>query len=587
MTTNLALMVPGADSHGGVVEVRAPFDSKLIATLDAATSTTIEQALASANALFRDRSRWLSRAQRIEILVRTAELMDQQAPVLARLATQEGGKPLQDSRVEVARAIDGVRNCVDCLRASAGREIPMGLDAASSGRLAYTRHEPIGPVVAVSAFNHPLNLIVHQVAPAIAAGNPVIVKPAEDTPLSCYRFVQLLHAAGLPEHWCQVLVVNHVEVATQLVTDPRVAFFSFIGSSRVGWMLRSKLAPGTRCALEHGGAAPVIVDAGADIDQAIPLLTRGGFYHAGQVCVSVQRVFCHDSIVRDMAERLACSAKNLRVGDPLLETTEVGPLIRYREVNRVHEWVLEARSAGAEVLTGGNTLTDSCYAPTVLFNPPDHVRVSQQEIFGPVVCVYSFITMDEAIARANALPFAFQASVFTRDLDRALYASGRLDASAVMVNDHTAFRVDWMPFAGLRQSGLGTGGIPCTFHEMQTTKMTVLFVNCPYPTLGQDAVPVGVVTIGPHCSKPYTTSSLFNISGMSYGAISTPAVLALSNGARMAGCWMNTGEGGLSPCHLEGGADIVFQIGTAKYGVRDAGESLMTTACARSPRIHR
>ena len=188
----------------------------------------------------------------------------------------------------------------------------------------------------------------------------------------------------------------------------------------------------------------------------------------------MQRVFVHASIARDVAERLAHSVKCLRVGDPLFETTEVGPLIRHREVNRVHGWVLEARSAGAEVLSGGNTLTESCYAPTVLFDPPDKSRVSQQEIFGPVVCVYPFTGLDAAIARANALPFAFQAAVFTRDLDRALYASTRLDASAVMVNDHTAFRVDWMPFAGLRQSGLGTGGVPWTFHEMQTAKMTVL-----------------------------------------------------------------------------------------------------------------
>jgi acyl-CoA reductase-like NAD-dependent aldehyde dehydrogenase len=239
-------------------------------------------------------------------------------------------------------------------------------------------------------------------------------------------------------------------------------------------MLRSKLAPGTRCALEHGGAAPVIMDTDADIEAAIPLLVKGGFYHAGQVCVSVQRVFVHASIARDVAARLAHSAKHLRVGDPLFETSDVGPLIRHREVNRVHQWVLEARNAGAELLTGGNTLSESCYAPTVLFDPPAESRVSQQEVFGPVVCVYPFADIDEAITRANALPFAFQASVFTRDLNRALYVSERLDASAVMVNDHTAFRVDWMPFAGLRRSGLGTGGIPYTFHEMQTTKMMVL-----------------------------------------------------------------------------------------------------------------
>jgi acyl-CoA reductase-like NAD-dependent aldehyde dehydrogenase len=474
MTANLTLMVPDTDQIDGVIEVRAPYDGELIATLDAAATDAVEQALATAHALHRDRTRWLSRAQRIEILTKTQELMQQQAPLLALQAAHEGGKPIRDSRVEIVRAIEGVRSSIDCLRSHAGREIPMGLDAASGHRLAFTRHEPVGPVVAVSAFNHPLNLIVHQVAPAIAAGNPVIVKPAEDTPLSCYRFVQLLHQAGLPVQWCQALVVNNVELVTQLVTDPRVAFFSFIGSSRVGWMLRSRLAPGTRCALEHGGAAPVIISRDADIEAAVPLLAKGGFYHAGQVCVSVQRIFVHADIARDVAERLTNAVKHLRVGDPLYETTDVGPLIRHREVNRVHEWVLDARDSGADVMCGGNTLTESCYAPTVLFNPSSDARVSQQEIFGPVVCIYPYTDLDKAIAQANALPYAFQASVFTGDLDTALYASRLLDASAVMVNDHTAFRTDWMPFAGLRQSGLGTGGIHCTFRDMQTSKMTVL-----------------------------------------------------------------------------------------------------------------
>lgn len=474
MLSNLTLMVPGAKDYDGVVDVRAPFDGEMIATLDAASANTIETALATAQRVFRDRRQWLSKEKRIGILGRVADLMEQQAPVLARLAAQEGGKPLADSIIEVTRAIDGVRNCIDCLRGNGGHEIPMGLDSASAGRIAFTRHEPIGPVVAVSAFNHPLNLIVHQVAPAVAAGNPVIIKPAEDTPLSCYRFVQFLYEAGLPQEWCQALVVKDVQLATQLVTDPRVAFFSFIGSSQIGWMLRSKLSPGTRCALEHGGAAPVIVGADADIGNAIPLLTKGGFYHAGQVCVSVQRVFCQQSIADEFAGRLAHAAKHLRVGDPLIETTDVGPLIRHREVNRVHEWVLEARNAGAKILTGGNTLSESCYSPTVLLNPPDDTAVSQREIFGPVVCIYSYDDIDEAISRANSLPVAFQASVFTQDLDNALYISTRLDASAVMVNDHTAFRTDWMPFAGLRQSGLGTGGIPYTFHEMQTEKMTLL-----------------------------------------------------------------------------------------------------------------
>ena len=446
----------------------------MLATIDTADSAAVEQALTTAYALFRDRSQWLSKAQRIDILQKTAQLMGEQRDALALAAAAEGGKPLIDSQVEIDRAIDGVHNCIECLRTAAGHEIPMDTNAASAGRLAMTQHEPIGVVVAVSAFNHPINLIVHQVGPAIAAGCPVIIKPAEDTPLSCFRLVELLREAGLPEGWCQPLVVSELVAATQLVTDARVGFFSFIGSAKVGWMLRSRLAPGVRCALEHGGAAPVIMADDADLDTAVPLLSRGGFYHAGQVCVSVQRVFCQRSQVQQLAERLAAAASTLSVGDPTAAGTEVGPLIRPREVTSVHEWVTEAVQAGAGLLCGGEVLSESCYAPTVLLDPPQEAKVSQLEIFGPVVCIYSYDDIDAAIARANALDVAFQAAVFTRTLDTALQCYRQLDASAVMVNDHTAFRVDWMPFAGLRHSGLGVGGIPYTFHDMQIEKMLVV-----------------------------------------------------------------------------------------------------------------
>jgi acyl-CoA reductase-like NAD-dependent aldehyde dehydrogenase len=216
------------------------------------------------------------------------------------------------------------------------------------------------------------------------------------------------------------------------------------------------------------------VAADADLDAAIDLLAKGGFYHAGQVCVSVQRVFADRAIARKVAERLADRARSLRVGDPTLPETEVGPLIRNREVDRVDEWVREAVAGGAETLCGGKVLSPSTYAPTVLYEPPDDAKVSTLEVFGPVVCVYSYDSMDDAIARANSLPVAFQAAVFTRDLDIAMKTYDQLDASAIMVNDHTAFRVDWMPFAGIRESGLAIGGIPYTMHDMQMEKMLVV-----------------------------------------------------------------------------------------------------------------
>ncbi len=466
-------MVPGAKSRSKAVVVRAPFDGAEIARVATADAGAVERALATAQALFADRDGWLPPAQRAGILERTAALMAERSDELALEAAREGGKPLVDSKVEVTRAIEGVRLCAEGVRTQHGVEVPM-TSKASEHRLAFTRLEPIGPVVAVSAFNHPLNLIVHQVGPAVAAGCPVIVKPAGATPISCMRFVELLHEAGLPEPWVQAALCADHEVTRKLVVDPRVAFFSFIGSARVGWDLRSKLAPGTRCALEHGGVAPVVVAADADTDDMLPLLAKGGFYHAGQVCVSVKRVYVDATIARDVALALARRAEALVVGDPTKPETEVGPLIRHAETDRVHAWVTEAVESGAELLCGGRKLSAACYAPTVLFDPPDDAKVSREEVFGPVVCVYSSSDLDDSIRRANALPFAFQSAVFTKSLDTALRACRRLAASAVMVNDHTAFRVDWMPFAGLGSSGLGVGGIRHTLRDMQIEKLAVI-----------------------------------------------------------------------------------------------------------------
>lgn len=457
-----------------VESVNAPFDGVELAQIETAGAEHIEASLSLAYSVFRDRKRWLSVSERIDILNNAATMMSQQVNRIALAAAEEGGKPLVDSIVEVNRAIDGLHLCVETIRSEQGNVIPMNFNIGSSQRIAFTQKEPIGVVVAVSAFNHPLNLIVHQVAAAVAAGCPVIVKPAMDTPLSCWRFVKILHEAGLPIEYCQVLPIVDNDIASGLVSDKRVGFFSFIGSAKVGWMLRAMLAPGTRCALEHGGAAPAIVAEDADLNTAIPLLLKGGFYHAGQVCVSVQRVFVHESIALNLAKQLAEQGQALKVGDPTLESTDVGPLIRHNEVQRVHQWVSEAADSGGTVLSGGIPINDSCYPCTVIYNPPQNARVSQLEIFGPVICVYSYRNIDEAIALANALPVAFQASVFTQNINTAMRVYKNIDASTVMVNEHTAFRVDGMPFAGLRESGLGVGGIAHTIADMQIEKMAVI-----------------------------------------------------------------------------------------------------------------
>ena len=455
------------------LEVVNPFDLKPIGSVPLTDWETVDQYLETAHSLFRNRKAWMPSYQRIEILKKAAKIMSEQFEALAFQIADEGGKPLMDARVEVTRAIDGVGLCIKELSHMAGTEIPMDLTEAGAGRMAFTTREPIGVVVAISAFNHPLNLIIHQVAPAIAVGCPVLVKPAGNTPLSCKAFIDILYEAGLPEEWCRFVACDN-ETAEKMVTDPRVGFFSFIGSSKIGWMLKSKLSPGTRCALEHGGVAPVIADDSADIDAMIPSLLKGGFYHSGQVCVSVQRIFAPKDKAKDIAQLLAEKASELVVGNAIDEKTECGPLIRPQEVNRVAEWVDEAKSGGANIVTGGKKLSDTTYAPTVILNPATDAKVSNMEIFGPAVCVYSYDDMNSVIETANSLPFAFQASVFTKNLDVAMHAIQNLDATAVMVNDHTAFRVDWMPFAGRRQSGYNVGGIGYTMHDMTQDKMAVI-----------------------------------------------------------------------------------------------------------------
>ncbi|MBA4052580.1 MAG: aldehyde dehydrogenase, partial [Erythrobacter sp.] len=281
-------------------EVVNPFDLAPIGSVPTHDWDAVDGALARAHALARDRSQWKKPHQRAAILHRAMGIMKERRDHLAFQIANEGGKPLIDARVEVDRAINGMELCIHEIGSLRGTEIPMGLTAAGDGRLAWTTREPIGVVVAVSAFNHPLNLIVHQVAPAVATGCPVIVKPSADTPLSCFEFIAILHEAGLEPDWAQAVQPPR-DVSERMVSDPRVAFFSFIGSAGVGWSLRSKLAPGARCALEHGGVAPVIVDRSANLDLAVPSIVKGSFYHSGQVCVSVQRVYAHASIVDELA----------------------------------------------------------------------------------------------------------------------------------------------------------------------------------------------------------------------------------------------------------------------------------------------
>jgi acyl-CoA reductase-like NAD-dependent aldehyde dehydrogenase len=450
--------------------VHAPWDGRLLDTLAVSSEAEVEAAFAQAQALFRDRRRWLPKIERVAILRRAAAIARGRREALALQVASESGKPLRDALIEIDRGIDGIELCVETLRAEAGHVIPMDLNATSQGRVAFTQMEPIGVVLGLAAFNHPFNLVIHQVAPAIAAGAPVIVKPSPKTPLSCRAVVEIFHEAGLPKAWAQMVLPFDLGVIGRMVSDPRVAFLSFIGSAAVGWKLRSMLAPGARCALEHGGVAPVIVAGDADLSQAIPRLGRAGFWHAGQACVSVQRIFCAREILGDLTAGLSAVADRMVIGDPTRPETEVGPIITHAEADRIGAWV---DASGAQVATGGRRLSPSTYANTVLVNPSPTADVSRREVFGPVVCLYPYDDIDTAIATANDLPFSFQAAVFSRNIDTAMHCFRHLDGTAVMVNEHPLFRVDWMPFAGARQSGLGVGGIPHSIRDMQTEKMMV------------------------------------------------------------------------------------------------------------------
>jgi acyl-CoA reductase-like NAD-dependent aldehyde dehydrogenase len=455
------------------LKVNNPYDNKLIKEIPIDGKTEVEKAISISYDLFQSQSNWLPAYKRIDVLERVIAIMRSRVDELIKIAAEEGGKPYVDTEIEVQRAINGVKLAIENIPLQKGEQIPMGHTKSSVNRLAYTMREPIGVVSSISAFNHPLNLIIHQTVPAIAVGSPVIIKPALTTPLSCLAFMEILKEANLPDGWCQAVVCNNND-AEKLATDHRINYLSFIGSARIGWYLRSKLSHGTRCALEHGGAAPVIVDREAEFKTMLPALLKGAFYHAGQVCVSVQRIFAEKNICSELANELASMANELSVGDQLDKATDLGPLISPAEVDRIEEWVSEAINKGGKVLCGGERISDSCYKPTVILNPPDDVRASTEEIFGPVVCVYSYSDRDEAINRANSLPFAFQAAVFTNNLEIAFDTVKKLNATAVMINDHTAFRVDWMPFGGRDSSGIGMGGIQYSMNEMTREKMFVI-----------------------------------------------------------------------------------------------------------------
>jgi acyl-CoA reductase-like NAD-dependent aldehyde dehydrogenase len=450
-----------------------PWNRQLIASLPFHTESDLEHALETGHTLFETKRERLEPFRRIEILKSFSTLVEQNEESLLFTAIEEGGKPLQDSRLEFSRALNGIQLAIGEIVQWGGSSLPMGLTNASTGRIAFTQREPIGLVVAISAFNHPINLIIHQVITALAAGCPVIVKPSLKTPLTCLSLANLLYEAGLPKDWLHVLLLPD-HLTAKLAGDIRVKFLNFIGSAKVGWKLKSQLAPGTRCALEHGGIAPVIVGPDAPLGEIAPALIKSGFYHAGQVCVSTQRIYIHESLAEKFCTHLKTLTENLITGDPQIESTQIGPIISEDAIARIDKAVQDALKEGARLVTGGYKINDTLYAPTLLWNPPSYSSISKEEVFGPVIALYPYRNLGEALESANKSPYPFQAGVFSQDIDFVLRAANELKASSVMINDTPAFRTDWMPFGGREQAGEGVGGIGYAMREMSQEKLWVI-----------------------------------------------------------------------------------------------------------------
>lgn len=449
-----------------------PFDQNIIGQISLNTEEEALEKLHDAHKLFSNPSNWLSIPKRREILTKLKSILANNREKIIATAISEGGKPYKDTVIEFERGLNAIDVAIWELFRLKGDVIAMEQNEASMHRHAYTIKEPRGVVFAISAFNHPFNLIIHQVIPCVATSCPVLIKPALKTPLTCKLVVDALHEAGLDSTWCHYLPIEN-DVCEKLVGNDKISFMSFIGSASVGWFLRSRLAAGAHCSLEHGGIAPVILDRDIENLDVIPKLIRSAFYHAGQVCVSTQRIYVHEDDAEDFLGALSTMAKKLIVGDPQDPNTDVGPLISATEVNRVAQWVDNSVKSGGVLVTGGTRLLKSCYEPTIVYNPPPGELLSTEEIFGPVVAVYSYKTIQEAISRANDTKYCFQAAIFTNDVKNAFKAATLLQGRTILINDHTAFRVDWMPFGGHRQSGLGVSGIGYSMQDLTIDKLLV------------------------------------------------------------------------------------------------------------------
>ncbi len=450
--------------------VRAPFDGAEVARLPRPSAGDVESAVAKAVAVFEE-TRALPTYVRVAILRRVAAALESRRDALGETIAREAGKPLKAARTEVERASATFSAAAAALEAWKGDMLPLDVNAASLGRWGVVKRVPLGPVLAITPFNFPLNLTAHKVAPAIAVGAPVVQKPASQTPLSALALQAIVREAGWPADAYAVLPISGRE-AEKLVTDPRLPVVSFTGSGAVGWRLR-EIAPRKRVGLELGGNAAAVVHSDADLDDAAARVAAGAFGYAGQSCISVQRALVQRDVFDAFREKLLAKTAALVCGDPLDATTDVGPMISPEESERVTAWIAEAVAGGARVLSGG-TRNGSVVLPTVLAGTSRDMRVEAQEVFAPVVTLTAYDTWDEALRRVNDSKYGLQAGIFTRDFGRIQRAFDVLEVGGILVNDVPTWRADRMPYGGVKESGIGREGPAYAMEEFTEPRLLVL-----------------------------------------------------------------------------------------------------------------
>ncbi len=455
---------------GEPMEIRAPWDQRVVGVVFRGTRAHAESAIAAAERAFQV-TRKLPAYERQAVLRRVVAALGARRGEFARVLAEEAGKPIKAARVEVERAIFTLDVAAEEATRIYGEVQPLDLQPQAAGRWAILRHFPLGPVAAIIPFNFPLNLAAHKIGPAIAAGCSMVLKPPPQDPLSALMLAQLVHEAGWPDGGLSVLPLSN-EDAGLLVSDPRLKLLSFTGSAAVGWELK-KRAGKKRVTLELGGNAGVIVHSDADLAYAAERCATGGFSYAGQSCISVQRIFVERSVHGRFTELLVGAARRLKLGDPLDEATDVGPLIRDLDAMRAEEWVQEAVAAGARLLCGGRR-HGALLDPTVLTNTRPEMRVNCLEIFAPVVTVETYDDFDDAIRRVNDSPFGLQAGVFTNDARLIFRAYEELEAGGVIAGDVPSFRMDQMPYGGVKESGSGREGLRYAIEDMTERKLLVM-----------------------------------------------------------------------------------------------------------------